>query len=273
MKRIRMPLISATIGAMAMPMNMEVSYFLSPLAASCMLRPAFSTALPAWPKALSISLPAFSAGPPEPSRLHAGSSAIAAARMMREMDFMANVLLTAKTCSARLGRRRMLAKAEEEAARCARGNGLGGGLLDLRREHRGELPGAQARLEAQHEAPPVIDHHFVVLVHGVLPALDHRQYREPSAAEVESAGSLLASHASVAMNTNLHDACLAVCSCSKQVSRLHGWSAWSRGVLCQRMTYSAMRRGLPGGGALRPRPRSSPPPRPRLPHRALSPCC
>src|SRR5258708_11860911 len=168
MKRIRIPAINATIGAMAMPMNMEVSYFLSPLAASCMLRPAFSTALPAWPKALSISLPAFPAGPPEPSRLHAGSSAIAAARMMREMDFMANVLLTAKTCSARLGRYRLPAKAEEEAARPGRGGRLRSGLLDLRREHRGELPGAHARLQTQHDKPPVLAHHFIVLMHGRL---------------------------------------------------------------------------------------------------------
>src|SRR5258708_6394421 len=176
-KRIGIAAIDPTIRPMPMAMHMGRSHFFSPLAPSCMLRPAFSTALPAWPKALSISLPAFSAGPPEPSRLHAGSSAIAAARMMREMDFMANVLLTAKTCSARLGRYRLLAKAEEEAARPGRGGRLRSGLLDLRREHRGELPGAQARLAAQHQAPPALDHHFVVLVRGVLPAIDHLQHR------------------------------------------------------------------------------------------------
>src|SRR5205807_4413165 len=98
------------------------------------------------------------------------------------------------------------------------------------------FPGAQARLEAQHEAPAVVDHHFVVLVHGILPALDHRQYGKPPAAEVEGAGSLFASHSTVAMHTNLHDARLAVCSTSKQVSRLPGWSAWRPVPRCHRIT-------------------------------------
>src|SRR5438067_580408 len=181
--------------------------------------PACSAALPAWPMARSTSRPAFSAGPPEPagvSRLHALSMVNATATSMATgIDLIVRLDRSG-------GAGGGLAEMEiEKLARRGQRRGLGRGLLDLRREHGGKLPRAQAGLETQHEAPAVVDHDFVVVVRGVLPALDHRKNGEAPAAEVEGARSLFSSHSPVAMHANFHDdTSLEVCSSSKQVSRL-----------------------------------------------------
>src|SRR5437879_8300870 len=116
--------------------------------------------------------------------------------------------------SRRLSVRRCLAEMEiEKLARRWQRRGLRRRLPDLFVEHRGELPAAQARLETQHEAPAVVDHHFVVVVRGILPALDHGKHGKAPAAEVEGARSLFSSHSPVAMHANFHDdASLEVCS-------------------------------------------------------------
>src|SRR5438105_10824162 len=220
MKRIRMPAISATIGPTAMPMNMEVSRYWDRdcATAPALLLVALGGVLHVAARffdglaRLAESLVNFA-----PRLLGRTAGAFAIARRQQRdgggEDGQCGALHGKATAdSGRLRGDGLLAKAEEETPRRGGRGRLGSGLLDLRREHRGEFPGAQAWLEAQHEAPTVVDHHFVVLVHGVLPALDHRQYGKPPAAEVEGAGSLFASHSTVAMHTNLHDARLGVCS-------------------------------------------------------------
>src|SRR5205085_9730978 len=134
-----------------------------------------------------------------------------------------------------------------------------------RGEDGGELPGTQRRLQAQHEAAPVVDHHLEIEVRAVVPALKEGKHREPAPAEIEGARRIFAARTPVAVDTNPHDTARVVCAHEKQFSALARWSVRNCpfGASQAPARDARARRGPPGGGAPRLRPRSSLAPRDR----------
>ena len=62
----------------------------------------------------------------------------------------------------------------------------------------------RAGLQAQHEAPAVVDHHFIVGMRRVVPALENDENRQSPSAQVEGAGSLVTSRSPIAVHADLH---------------------------------------------------------------------